>query len=215
MSNIRLCPVSIGEIFDKLSILELKLKYIKDRRSEDVQKEYNILKNSIEDILIKFKYYYLLIKKVNEDLWHLMDTIRTIDINVNKDEWIFNCKLTIDLNDIRFRIKNKINILCKSDLKEQKSYNQTKIKLYSTNKEHFDLVIKLINYYSINFDIVEIDCNNQVYDLFDKTHLTDSSIIINNCLTTEIYDNIYQLYTKNKLENSDLFNFCDSITFDN
>ena len=43
-----------------------------------------------------------LFEKVNTQ----MDTIRTIDINVNKDEWIFNCKLTIDLNDIRFRIKN-------------------------------------------------------------------------------------------------------------
>ena len=57
----------------------------------------------------------------------MMNLLR--DGNLNNDEYLKICKKTIDDNDIRFRIKNKINNIPQSLIKEQKGYNITRILL--------------------------------------------------------------------------------------
>ena len=48
MSSMLMVPCSIGEVFDKLTILELKMEFIKDaKRRADVELEYNSLKNIV------------------------------------------------------------------------------------------------------------------------------------------------------------------------
>lgn len=214
MNNIRLCPVSVGEIFDKLSILDIKLKYISDSRRNDVEKEFNLLFEIIKDSIKIYSYHYNLIKKINEDIWHLMDKIRTIDSNLNREEWFILCKKTIDYNDIRFRIKNKINLISNSDIKEQKSYTPTIFKLYSSSKDDFTKLNVLIKYYSIIYDIIEVKCINEVFELFQNNSFKDSQIIFQYSESLN-KDNINELYIKNTIKNSDLFTFINSFIFDN
>ena len=210
MSNLKLCAVSIGEIFDKLSILDIKLEYISDKRRVDVEKEFNLLSLLIKEYIVENKYYYTLIKKINKDIWHLMDKIRLIDYNKNINEWSILCKKTIDYNDIRFRIKNEINYVYNSDIKEQKSYDLTKYTLYSSHATDFYKLEILIKYYSLIYDIVEICCTDEIYELLNKLYFQTNSIIINKN-NNIISDNINTLYESNKLEQSDLFSFIDTI----
>lgn len=49
-------PVSIGEALDKLSILDIKLKKIKDERKLDVKKEYNLLYVKLKELLKKKRF---------------------------------------------------------------------------------------------------------------------------------------------------------------
>ena len=125
-------PVSLGEAIDKLTILHLKCDFIKDDRLDDVKKEYDLLYNTLKNFIIKYHDLYNIMKKVNLIIWKQMDTLR--DNNTINDEDYFKlCKECIEYNDVRFRVKNKINSISNSSLKEQKSY---KIKIIERVKEY-------------------------------------------------------------------------------
>jgi hypothetical protein len=66
-------------------------------------------------------------KKVNKHIWLLMDHLR--DGSLSEQEYYKLCKECIELNDVRFRIKNKINYISNSILKEQKGYKISRIVL--------------------------------------------------------------------------------------
>ena len=118
----RLClPVSLGEAIDKLTILDIKLDKIKDNRKIDVQKEYDLLYNELKEYILQYDTLYQPMKKVNLLLWDMMDVLR--DGNVTDDVYLRKCKECIELNDVRFRVKNKLNTVTGSFLKEQKSYS--------------------------------------------------------------------------------------------
>lgn len=112
-------PVSLGEAMDKLTILDIKLDQIKDNRRIDVKKEYDLLYEKLNHFLIKYNVLYQSMKKVNLMIWNMMDVLR--DGNVDDEEYLKVCKECVEYNDIRFRVKNKINYASKSSLKEQKA----------------------------------------------------------------------------------------------
>ena len=97
-------PVSLGEAIDKLTILDIKLEKIKDNRRLDVQKEYDLLYEKLKEY---FNEFYISLKKINLIIWDQMDILR--DGNLNDNDYFKLCKECIECNDIRFRIKNKIN----------------------------------------------------------------------------------------------------------
>jgi hypothetical protein len=114
-----LLEVSIGEALDKLSILELKSKYINDKsRRGEVEKEIK----SIGDIIAykdKYNLQYKLLYHVNEKIWMYQDDITS---NKIKDTDLVHCYNTVfKLNQKRFRIKNIVNNL-ENSIKEQKGY---------------------------------------------------------------------------------------------
>lgn len=124
--------VSAGELLDKVSILEIKLKKIKDKDSlKQVKKEYKILKQ-IENFSIpksiKIKKLFLAVKKINIRLWNIEDKLRIYEKNK-----IFNKKF-IELargvyfsNDKRAKIKLEINKILGSNIREIKQYVDYKI----------------------------------------------------------------------------------------
>lgn len=116
-------PVSFGEAVDKLTILDIKLDKISDLRKNDVAKEQVLLFEQLEKVLEKSPFYYRLLKKVNLDIWEMQDIFRESDSLTVKNEL---CHKIILENDRRFRIKNKINQINLSYLKEQKGYNPKK-----------------------------------------------------------------------------------------
>ena len=107
-------PVSLGEAIDKLTILDIKLDKILDNRKNDVKKEYDLLYEKLKDFIIKYENLYQTMKKVNLLIWDMMDILR--DGNVNEEKYLKICKECVDYNDIRFRVKNKINYVSKYTL---------------------------------------------------------------------------------------------------
>jgi hypothetical protein len=148
-------PVSLGEAIDKITILDIKLDKIKDNRKNDVQKEYDLLFDKLQIFITDYKQLYSTMKKVNLLIWDMMDILR--DGDINEELYLKICKECIEHNDIRFRVKNKINYLSKSLLKEQKSYKINKL-IIVINKElnNNETFFNIIKYFSFIYDEINI-----------------------------------------------------------
>ena len=124
--------VSAGELLDKVSILEIKLKKIKDKDSlKQVKKEYKILKqieNSSIPKSIKIKKLFLAVKKINIRLWNIEDKLRIYEKNkkFNK-KFIELARGVYFSNDKRAKIKLEINKILGSNIREIKQYVDYKI----------------------------------------------------------------------------------------
>jgi hypothetical protein len=93
-------------------------------------------------------------KKVNLLIWDMMDELR--DGNLNDKNYLKICKKCIEYNDIRFRIKNKINDKSKSILKEQKGYLINTISIKINENVTIENIINPIKYLSLIKDQVTI-----------------------------------------------------------
>lgn len=111
-------PVSIGELADKISILDIKSERIKDlNKLKNIKKEQKELSN------YNFSYKYLDLKKINEELWDVEENIRKKEFNNEFDnEFIELARSVYILNDKRSLIKKEINLFYNSVLVEEKSY---------------------------------------------------------------------------------------------
>ncbi len=121
--------ISPGELLDKISILEIKLKKIKDKANRSIiNKEYRILKNA-ENLSIKknknIKALFIAIKRINQNLWNIEDKIRVCEKRKSFKRVFI--KLARDVyfnNDKRAKIKYKINNLLESKIVEIKKYSK-------------------------------------------------------------------------------------------
>jgi hypothetical protein len=153
-------PVSLGEAIDKLTILDIKQNKIHDHRKQDVITEFTLLSEKLKDFL-NYPKLYNSMKKVNLLIWDMMDELR--DTNIDKERYFYLCKETIELNDVRFRVKNKINYISDSLLKEQKSYKikQLCVKIQNCNSQNYtELFIEPIMYCSFYYDEIIIICED-------------------------------------------------------
>lgn len=125
--NMLLLPVSLGEAIDKLSILQIKCENITDVRKLDVEKEYAALYDILKEFVVRYAELYESMLATNRVIWQQMDVLR--DGSISDVEYTRLCRECIVTNDMRFRIKNKINLISNSELREQKSY---KIRRFST-----------------------------------------------------------------------------------
>ena len=120
--------VSIGELVDKLSILEIKLLNIKDsHKSSNVYKELKTLNPYFQDLLdeygIEMKNLYTKISKINKTLWDIEDAIREKEAEEEfNEEFVELARSVYIINDQRAAVKKEINLLTKSELVEEKSY---------------------------------------------------------------------------------------------
>ncbi len=118
--------VSNGEIVDKLTIIEIKLKHIKDAaKLKNLQKEYEVLDKAVSQIISKDHDLYKALLKINQQLWDIEDTIR--DLERDKDfgpKFIETARAVYFTNDKRSEVKRQINELTGSNLVEEKSYQK-------------------------------------------------------------------------------------------
>ena len=125
-------PVSAGELVDKLTILDIKLSKIKDKNKlaqvnyerKLLQKKYDSLKISrvTNKKLIKLRKQLL---KLNTALWNIEDEIRKLEQKKEfGSRFIKKARSVYLTNDRRFIIKNKINELLGSAVKEVKEYKK-------------------------------------------------------------------------------------------
>ena len=169
-------PVSLGEAIDKFTILDIKLDIIKDARKKDIQIEYDILYTKLQPFIEKYGDLYRTMKKVNKLIWDMMDILR--DGNVNEEKYLKICKECIDYNDIRFRVKNKINFVSNSTLKEQKSYKINRLVLIINKNIDSDstILLNIIKYFSYIYDEIRIKNESNVEYL--KTHFEYDNTIV-------------------------------------
>jgi hypothetical protein len=119
-------PVSVGELIDKLSILQVKkTKISNELKLEFVNKEFEILYNLssvyLDDIEIESLYHQLV--QINSSLWDVEDKLRVIESEKRfEGEFISLARKVYFTNDDRFRLKNEINLITSSEIREVKDY---------------------------------------------------------------------------------------------
>jgi len=116
--------VSIGEIIDKLSILQIKTLFIKDdEKLNNVKKEYDYLYNIVfNEMKIKQSDFSNMVD-INQVLWKIEDDIRDKERDkVFDTEFIELARSVYITNDKRSKIKKEINLKYGSLFVEEKSY---------------------------------------------------------------------------------------------
>jgi hypothetical protein len=118
-------PISIGELIDKITILELKLEFLTDtNKLANVNTELTYLNKilselTIPDIIDERE----ALKLVNRRLWHIENFKRECEKNQTfNDEFIETARQVYLKNDLRAEIKRKINTMVGSTIVEEKSY---------------------------------------------------------------------------------------------
>ena len=122
-----LVEISIGELFDKISILEIKKEKIKDsEKLKYINDEYNVLKNQLDKNVKsdqKLDDLFKSLKKINSKLWVIEDEKRMCEKNSDFGEKFIKFSRDIHfLNDDRAKIKLEINNYTGSKIKEIKEY---------------------------------------------------------------------------------------------
>ena len=120
-------PNSLGELLDKISILEIKNKKILDEsKILNIKKELNGLKKVLDESNINLSEtnsLYNKLYKINLTLWEIEDSIRVLEKNKDFGEKFIELARAVYItNDQRFEVKNDINKLFNSEFVEEKSY---------------------------------------------------------------------------------------------
>ena len=120
-----LTPISLGELYDKISILEIKKDRIKDEEKlKNIDFELSELLSIAKNYPIESD-LYIKLKRVNLSLWDIEDNIRIKEKNKKFDEWFINLARSVYFtNDERSDIKKEINQLYGSQIVEEKSYEK-------------------------------------------------------------------------------------------
>ena len=122
-----LVEVSVGELLDKISILEIKKDRVKDsNKLKFINEEYEVLKNELEkNIKIdeKLAKFFTALKNVNSKLWIIEDEKRKCEKESDFGENFIRLSRDVHfLNDTRAKIKLDINNHTGSKIKEIKEY---------------------------------------------------------------------------------------------
>ena len=119
--------VSIGELLDKISILEIKQEKIKDpEKHKFISNEHSILKNQLENNIKsddKLNKLFQSLKEINAKLWIIEDDKRQCEKDKDFGEKFIKLSRDVHfLNDDRAKIKLEINNHTGSVIKEIKEY---------------------------------------------------------------------------------------------
>ena len=119
--------LSVGELIDKITILQIKNKFIKNNdQLKNINNELSILEPLLKKNKLNTPEINQLLSelyKVNMELWEIEDQIREKERKSDfKDEFITLARSVYITNDKRAKIKKSINLISGSQLIEEKSY---------------------------------------------------------------------------------------------
>ena len=125
--NTILVEVSVGELLDKISILEIKKEKIKDsEKLKFINDEYEVLKDQLDKNVKsdeKIDKLFQSLKEINTKLWVIEDDKRLCEKNSEFGEKFIKLSRDVHfLNDDRAKIKLEINNISGSKIKEIKEY---------------------------------------------------------------------------------------------
>jgi hypothetical protein len=123
-----LAPISVGELFDKISILEIKLERLESaEKVANVRHELNLLRRIVAESGItltnELNAAIAKLKSVNTAIWEAEDHIRDFErLGAFGDAFLKVARSIYRLNDARASAKREVNLLTSSSVVEEKSY---------------------------------------------------------------------------------------------
>ena len=121
-----LAPISLGELIDKITILQIKTQHLKGAALDNVKKELESLETTQNDLQLNIDTTLIQrLKEINQTLWQIEDDIRDQERQKNfGDTFIRLARSVYQQNDRRAAIKKEINTTYGSAFVEEKSYQQ-------------------------------------------------------------------------------------------
>ena len=125
-----LAEISVGELFDKITILNIKTQKINDaEKLINIKNELNFLNNQASSINVKDQDSLTLninkLQSINEELWDIENYKRECEANKDFGEKFIQLSRDVHFkNDIRAQIKKEINLLTDSIIVEEKEYSK-------------------------------------------------------------------------------------------
>ena len=121
--------LSVGELIDKITILQIKMKFIKNKEQlNNICNELDTLKPLLKENNLetpKINELFAELYEINLELWKIEDKIREKERQSDfSDEFISLARSVYFTNDKRADIKKKINLISGSKLIEEKSYTK-------------------------------------------------------------------------------------------
>ena len=119
-----LAPISLGELIDKITILQIKANHLNKNALDNVKTELSALETTLNNLKIDVNPMLIeSLKVTNEKLWSIEDMIRDHERQKKFDgEFISLARSIYQQNDNRSAIKRQINITYGSSIIEEKSY---------------------------------------------------------------------------------------------
>lgn len=159
-----LIPVSVGELIDKITILEIKKQKISDPiKLQHIEKELTLLQNILQEK--KFNFDNMLkikLKEINEKLWDIENFKRDKEKQQQFDDSFIQAARNVYIfNDERARLKKEINFQTHSDIIEEKEH-QTKKALFLSHLGMGDHILTngLLRTFLPFFDVVYVVVKN-------------------------------------------------------
>ena len=125
-----LAEISVGELFDKITILNIKTKKIHDsEKLKNIKKELSFLNHQASGINVKdqalLNHNIEKLQLINEELWDIENNKRECEANKDFGEKFIELSRDVHFkNDIRAKIKKEINLLTDSSVIEEKEYSR-------------------------------------------------------------------------------------------
>jgi hypothetical protein len=119
-------PISLGELIDKITILQIKTQHLQGAALENVKKELKALEATLNNLKLNIDPTLIQrLKETNQGLWQIEDDIRNQERQKIFDETFIRLARSVyQQNDQRATIKKEINTTYGSALVEEKSYRQ-------------------------------------------------------------------------------------------
>ena len=123
-----LAPISLGELIDKITILQIKTKHLQGKALDNVREELKALNTTLNNLQLNIDPKLIRrLEEVNQELWQIEDAIRDHEHQKSfGDDFIQLARSVYQQNDYRSEIKKEINTSYGSALVEEKSYQQFK-----------------------------------------------------------------------------------------
>ena len=121
-----LAPISLGELIDKITILQIKTQHLQGNALVNVTKELDALETTLKNLQLNIDPTLIQrLKEVNQDLWEIEDDIRDQERQKSFGEtFIHLARSVYQQNDLRAAIKKELNTTYGSAFVEEKSYKE-------------------------------------------------------------------------------------------
>lgn len=189
-----LIEISEGEALDRMSILEIKKANITEEiRLAEIDKELQQY-DKIQSIKTKYIIFYKLLYYVNQQIWDRTNEIKGCHVyDEQYAKWSFNI---FEWNQQRFRMKDIINRLENTTIKEQKSYSKKNIIYLHDQKTSFEELVIILLYLLLSYDNVQV--LNSEY--FTEYELSIQLLLPSLEMVTYINDTNIQIIHTNEIE---------------